>query len=463
MFKKALDTVEKFNMLHYGDKVVTGVSGGADSTALLLFLCSLKEKLAIEVYAVHVHHGIRGEEADRDMNFVKELCARLNVPCRIAMRNVVAMSKRDRLSEEEAGRIARYEEFENEAKIRGASAIAVAHNLNDQAETVIMRLCRGAGITGLAGIRPVRGKIIRPLLYCSRTEIEEYLRSNNQNFIIDSTNFETEYARNRVRLSVMPYLEKEINSGAVYNIAKSANMLYEEDEFIEYMAKSELDKAVIEKRSNEIVLNSKILASLHYVLLRRVIRLALRHIKKDIKDITLTHINSICQIIKNGGHSDINGGIKADESCGVLKIYMGDGEKNKNGGYFYNLLYDEPVFLKEAEVFIEISQNATKNDKTRKYLYTKVFNCDKISGNITVRNRKNGDRIRTDKAGNKTAKLKDIFIDKKIPSFEREKIPVIECQSGIISVLGVRDSAFFLPDENTENYLYIRVWRKEND
>ena len=287
MFKKALDTVEKFNMLHYGDKVVTGVSGGADSTALLFFLCSLKEKLAIEVYAVHVHHGIRGEEADRDMNFVKELCARLNVPCRIAMRDVVAMSKRDRLSEEEAGRIARYEEFENEAKIRGASAIAVAHNLNDQAETVIMRLCRGAGITGLAGIRPVRGKIIRPLLYCSRTEIEEYLRSNNQNFITDSTNFETEYARNRVRLSVMPYLEKEINSGAVYNIAKSANMLYEEDEFIEYMAKSELDKAVIEKRSNEIVLNSKILASLHYVLLRRVIRLALRHIKKDIKDIVL--------------------------------------------------------------------------------------------------------------------------------------------------------------------------------
>ena len=173
MFKKALDTVEKFNMLHYGDKGVTGVSGGADSTALLLFLCSLKEKLAIEVYAVHVHHGIRGEEADRDMNFVKELCTKLNVPCHVAIRDVVAMSKRDRLSEEEAGRIARYEEFENEAKIRGASAIAVAHNLNDQAETVIMRLCRGAGITGLAGIRPVRGKIIRPLLYCSRAEIEE--------------------------------------------------------------------------------------------------------------------------------------------------------------------------------------------------------------------------------------------------------------------------------------------------
>ena len=229
---KALKTVEKYNMLFKGAKVVAGVSGGADSTALLLFLCSLRETYNLEIYAVHVHHGIRGEEADGDMAFVQQLCKQMNVHCTVKHHDIKGMAKTKNLSEEEAGRMARYTDFEEELKKHKADLIAVAHNMNDQAETVIMRLCRGTGLTGLAGIRPVRGKIIRPLIDCFRSEIEEYLKENNQSFRTDSTNFEEDYTRNRIRLRVLPYMSKEINSAASENIAKTAVILRQEDDFI---------------------------------------------------------------------------------------------------------------------------------------------------------------------------------------------------------------------------------------
>ena len=186
----------------------------------------------------------------------------------------------------------------------------------------------------------------------------------------------------------------------------------------------------------------------------------MRYLRKDIKDITVTHIDSIAGIIKNGGHSDINGGIKADVSCGVLKIYIKT--ESTESGFTYKLEIDKTVFLKENELFIKISQKKPENDEKYKYVYTKVFDYDKISGNIVIRSRKNGDRLATGKNG-KTTKLKDIFIDKKIPNFDRDKIPVLSCENGIISVLGLKDSSFFAPDANTENYLYIYVWRKQDD
>ena len=169
MYIKAVNTVKKYNMLFKGAKVVTGVSGGADSTALLLFLCSLRESYNLEIYAVHVHHGIRGDEADRDMRFVENLCKKLNVECTVKHHDVKGISKEKGISEEEAGRMVRYSDFREELEKRGADFIAVAHNMNDQAETVIMRLCRGTGLTGMAGIRPVRGNIIRPIIDCFRS------------------------------------------------------------------------------------------------------------------------------------------------------------------------------------------------------------------------------------------------------------------------------------------------------
>ncbi len=455
---KALKTVEKYSMLFKGAKVVAGVSGGADSTALLLFLCSLRETYNLEIYAVHVHHGIRGEEADGDMAFVQQLCKQMNVHCTVKHHDIKGMAKTKNLSEEEAGRMARYTDFEEELKKHKADLIAVAHNMNDQAETVIMRLCRGTGLTGLAGIRPVRGKIIRPLIDCFRSEIEEYLKENNQSFRTDSTNFEEDYTRNRIRLRVLPYMSKEINSAASENIAKTAVILRQEDDFIESLAKEKLEKMTVSKKANSISLDSKMLCAENPVLQRRIVRMALRYIKKDIKDLALNHVESVLDIARKGGHCDLPLGLKADMSCGVLKFYFGNTEKIT---YSYELKPEEPIFVKECGLYFLATENNENKDEKHKYLYTKVFDCDKITYAMVVRNRIDGDKITVSSEG-KTKKLKDIFIDRKIPKDERNLVPVVSSGKDVIWLVGIRDSADFVPKDKNKRKIYIKVWGKEN-
>ena len=459
MYLKAVNTVKKYNMLFKGAKVVTGVSGGADSTALLLFLCSLRESYNLKVYAVHVHHGIRGEEADRDMHFVEDLCKKMNVECTVKHHDVIGISKEKGISEEEAGRMVRYKDFREELEKRGADFIAVAHNMNDQAETVIMRLCRGSGLTGMAGIRPVRGNIIRPLIDCFRSEIEEYLEFNNQEYINDSTNFEEDYTRNRIRLNVIPYLSKQINSGAMENIAKSAVLLRQEDDFLNSLALDNLNKIIIKKDEKSISLNAEKLCEADTVIQRRIIRLGLLKLKKDIKDISLNHVDSVLKIAQKGGHSDLPSGFSADMSCGILKLRIG---KAQSHDFSYKLELDKPVFVKECGLYFLMTENDEKLKENPNNLYTKVFDCDKIAINTEIRNRKNGDKIVVNKNGG-TKKLKDIFIDKKIPKDERDSIPVIVSGKDIISVWGIRDSAYFLSEKNGKNELFIYSWRKNYD
>ena len=459
MYLKAVNTVKKYNMLFKGAKIVTGVSGGADSTALLLFLCSLKESYNLEIYAVHVHHGIRGEEADRDMRFVEDLCKKLNVECTVKHHDVVSISKEKGISEEEAGREVRYKDFREELEKRNADFIAVAHNMNDQAETVIMRLCRGSGLTGMAGIRPVRGNIIRPLIDCFRSEIEEYLEFNNQEYINDSTNFKEDYTRNRIRLNVLPYLSSQINSSAMENIAKSTVLLREEDDYINSLALEKLNEITVKKEKNSVSLNSVKLCRINPVLQRRIIRMGLLALKKDIKDISLNHVDSVLKIASKGGHIDMPSGFCADISCGILKLRLG---KTQNHDFLYKLELDKPVFVKECGMYFLMTKNAEFLKEKHNYLYTKVFDCDKISINPEIRNRKNGDKIIINKNGG-TKKLKDIFIDKKIPKDERDNIPVIVMGKDIVSVWGIRDSAYFMPENNKENELFIHAWRKDYD
>ena len=221
MYKKALATISKYHMLKKGDSVVLGISGGADSVALLHLLCKQREELNLTLFVVHINHGIRGVEADRDEGFVRKLCARWRVNFKAETFDVPKMAKEMGITEEECGRHVRYEAFENCLKANNASKIAVAHNLNDQAETLVMRLCRGTGLTGLSGIAPVRGHIIRPLIECSREEIEAYLEELHQPYCTDSTNLKEDYTRNKIRLNLLPYMEKEMNAGVIRNLAKN--------------------------------------------------------------------------------------------------------------------------------------------------------------------------------------------------------------------------------------------------
>ena len=238
-----LQTIFKHNMLNRGDKVLAAVSGGADSVCMLHILNSLKNDLDIELYCAHINHGLRGDAADSDELFVKSLCRSLDIPFFSKTIDVAKMAEENKLTVEEAGRIARYSFFDELKMQYGLSKIATAHNKNDNAETVLMRIIRGTGVDGLCGIAYVRGDgVIRPILDVSRKEIEEYCTDNSLDFCTDATNADNDYTRNKIRNQLIPYLEREFNSNIIDAMTRLAENACEDSLFINGYAKRLFDR-----------------------------------------------------------------------------------------------------------------------------------------------------------------------------------------------------------------------------
>ena len=293
MMRKVLDFVNKNNIFKHGDSVILGVSGGADSVCMLHLLNSLKEDLGIELTVVHVDHGIRGIEAERDAEFVEHISEELGVECKIFHIDIPAIAREKKMSEEETGRIERYAVFESVAEEIGANKIAVAHNLNDNSETVLFNLFRGSKLKGMTGIPVKRGKIIRPLLCLTRKEIEGYLEKHHLDYCIDSTNKETQYSRNKLRLDILPYIKENINSKAEEHIVNTAQSLREVYDYIE----CQTDEAYENYVKNNIILNeSKDLPS---VILKEVVRRWIFNNTGSLKDITATHIDMVISLLHN--------------------------------------------------------------------------------------------------------------------------------------------------------------------
>ena len=480
--KKALNTINEFNMIRRGDKIVVGLSGGADSVALITLLSNLREKLELGLLAVHVNHGIRGEEAERDGNFARALCKKLGVDFVIRRFDVPKEAGELGVTEEEAGRIVRYRAFYEAVSEYGFNKIAVAHNMNDQAETVLMRLARGSGLTGLKGIRPVRDIIIRPLINCTRHEIEGWLKEIGQEYCTDSTNLKTDYARNKIRLEVIPYLEREINLKAAENIAKTAALVSEEDEFIEGEARKRYIHALEKEGEKSVYLNMDRLSGIETVLLRRVIRMGFRTFKKDIKNLNAIHISQVIGLIGAQSGKSINlpspFGARAEYGSLVLTAAA----PKKTGEYCYALKEGGAVYVPEAGIYVEVSREGqtacgfgkaenkavmesgaetSENSEKRIKVYTKAFKCDKINETLVVRNRQAGDFITVAKGGGRK-KLKDFFIDEKIPREERGSTALIASGSRILWVIGKRQ-AFTPYEEGPPDTLYIHVWEDLNN
>ena len=273
MRDKVRNTIKKYHMLQKGDKVVAGVSGGPDSMALLHILLSLKEEYGLFITVVHINHGLREEESEGDAHFVEQYCLQNRIPCKIENMQIREMALERGMGLEEAGRQARYQAFEDAAKSCGGAKIAVAHNKNDQAETVLMRLCRGAGLKGLSGIAPVRGEIIRPLIDCTREEIEGYCREQSIDYCVDKTNALDIYTRNKIRIQLLPFLEREINPNMVETLARTAEILSAENRFLD----QEADKAFLQcakKEKEAVVLDAALLSQIPEAVGRRVVFLA---------------------------------------------------------------------------------------------------------------------------------------------------------------------------------------------
>ncbi|MBO5141664.1 MAG: tRNA lysidine(34) synthetase TilS [Clostridia bacterium] len=298
MKNKVKQTIEKYNLINEEDKILVAVSGGPDSISLLNVLHDLGYNLCV----AHVNHGLR-ENAKKDEEFVKNFCEERNIPCFIKKINLKELMESDialkGMSTEEAGRKARYDFFNEVLRKQNCNKIATAHNSNDNVETVIMNMVRGSGLSGLKGIDASRDNIIRPLIETSRKEIEEYCKENNLNPRHDESNDETVYTRNKVRLELIPYIEKNINSNVVNNITRMSKIISEEERFILDLVEQSYNEIVLKESETEIICSLKLFNNLDVVLKRRLILKMIIKVLGNAKDIEKVHVDDIVKLCQN--------------------------------------------------------------------------------------------------------------------------------------------------------------------
>ncbi len=445
MMKKVLDFVTKNNILQHGDSVILGVSGGADSVCMLYLLNSLKEDLGIELTVVHVNHGIRGIEAERDAEFVEHISKELGVECKIFHIDIPSISREQKISEEEAGRTERYAIFESAAEEVGANKIAVAHNLNDNSETVLFNLFRGSRLKGMTGIPLKRGKIIRPLLCLTRDEIEVYLKNHHLDYCIDSTNKETEYSRNKLRLDILPYIKENINNKAEEHIVNTAESLREVYDYIE----CQTDAAYKNYVKNNVILNKA--KELPPVILKEVIRQWIFNNTGSLKDITATHIDMVVSLLNNSVSKRIEISCLSIIKKGYQGIELGERKEPKKK--IQQILLEDNKINQVEHFSASFEESSINKEKIPDLMYTKWFDYDKING-LLLRNRQSGDYIIVNDKGGKK-KLKDYFIDEKVPREKRDEILLLADGNHIVWIVGYRISEYFKVTSETEKIIKI--------
>lgn len=462
--EKVRETIKKFEMLSPGDRVVVGVSGGPDSVALLHILKELALQLKVSLSIAHLNHRFRGKESDRDAEYVQELALELGLPVIVESRDVSAFIKKEGLSLEDGARRARYDFFARVVKRVKANKVALGHNADDQAETVLMRLLRGSGREGLGGIPPVRElkpgskvKIIRPLIEATREEIEKYLKENRVKARLDASNIEPIYLRNRIRLKLLPLLTK-YNPNIKSILVRTAQILGEEDRYLERIVSQHL-KRIVKKGKEGITLDIIKLSSLSLPIQRRILRETLGSIKGNKLDIQLAHIDDILDLLKARGRAslDLPGNILITKEYRKLSIHF----KREKKASSFNYSLKVPGITKIPELGLSFR---TKIPKTRPRALKKglkkraYFDYGRIKAPLSLRNREAGDRFQPlGMRGSK--KLKDFFIDEKIPLKERERIPLLVSGKEIIWVVGHRISDKAKVTNKTEKVLMVEVKR----
>lgn len=448
LLERVRQTILQYDMFSAHTNIVIGLSGGADSVALVHILWRLQKQYHWQLQTVHIHHGLRGQEADADAAFAKAYSESLDIACDVVYFDAAKAAKEQKCTVEEAGRNFRYHIFAEYAGKTGR--IAVAHHADDQAETVLMRLCRGTGLDGLKGMLPVRNQIIRPLLFCSRKEIEQYCQQHGLSYQQDSTNFETAYTRNKIRLQVIPLLE-QVHAGSAAHLAKTASLLAEENDFMTQTATQMY--AQIRMPEKQVCLQKEPLQHMHRALRRRILRLAVEEATGTTKNLTQAHLEAMEHLVmqNKNGFVQIVGGW---QFCLEYHRLIFCKEQISKTEYLYDLQLDTPIYIEEMNVFVECGLITEKNREFCDNDCTKLFDYDKIKKSLCVRNRRTGDRIRL-RGG--TKKLKSLFIDEKIPKAKRDTIPLLACGEEILWIYGGQTSVAFATDETTKKYIWVRI------
>lgn len=323
MEKKVLETIKKFNLIEEGDKIVTAVSGGPDSIAMLDILIKIRDKLNFSLCVAHVNHLIR-EEAEEDKKFVEKYCKKNNIDFYSKSIDVQKLANNNKIGTEEAGRLVRYDFFDEVLEKTNSNKIAIAHNKNDRAETIIMNTLRGSGISGLKGIEAARGKYIRPLIECERSEIETYCKRENINPRIDKTNFDNTYTRNKIRNVVIPYIQKEFNPNIINTLERLSQLVCEEEEYIEkQIIKTYMDLLIEEDVPNQIILDLKSFNKQEKVIKSRVLIYTINKLFNTSKGIEKIHIEDVIRLCeKNIGNKYLTPNKKIKILVKNHKIYF---------------------------------------------------------------------------------------------------------------------------------------------
>ena len=300
MEEKVLRTIKKFNLIEDRDKIVLAVSGGPDSISMLNILNNFKKEkiLNFDFCVAHVNHMIR-KEAKEDEMFVKAYCEKNDISFYSKSIDVKKLANNNKIGTEEAGRNARYEFFDEILRKTNSDRIAIAHNKNDKAETIIMNILRGSGISGLKGIEAKRGKYIRPLIECERFEIEKYCEEKNLKPRIDKTNFENIYTRNKIRNVVIPYIEKEFNPNIIETLNRLSEVVSDEENYIEKVVLNKFKEILINARENEIVLDLKEFNNEEKVIKSRIVLYTITRLFGTSKEIAKVHIEDIIKLCSN--------------------------------------------------------------------------------------------------------------------------------------------------------------------
>lgn len=453
---KVLSTIREYNLIQENDNIVVGVSGGPDSMALLYVLLEIEPLIKFNIYVAHVNHGVRGEDAKSDQLFVEEIAKNLNLPYYTKNVNMIEYGKEKGISSEEAGRELRYGFFREILDSVGGGKIAVAHNMNDQAETLIMRFLRGTGIDGLKGMDFKTKDIIRPILGIDRGEIESYIENNNIKTVLDKTNLEPIYSRNKVRLELIPYIEKNFNPNIINTLWRLSRIASMDSEFLEEYSEGRYNNIVKNQDKHSIILDGGKLFEEDKSIQQRIIRIAILKINGSLQGITEIQISSVINLFmgsNTGKEIHLSNNIIAKTSYGDLIIEKGINRYvNK---YFYELKFlglnvlEDIGYSFNIEIFPKDDGFTMNKGKNIKY-----FDFDMVKGNLAVRNRLDGDRLIP--FGMKgTKKLKDYFIDEKVPKEMRDKIPLIVDEENILWVVGYRTNDLYKVTKKTKIILSI--------
>ena len=453
MINKAANYIKAHNLVDNGDRILIGVSGGADSVCLLHILSTLYKDKDVALFAVHIHHGIRKEEADRDEAFVRALCGSLKIEYKAYHYDVVSLARTEKLSEEEAGRKVRYEAFADASGEFNCNKVAIAHNKNDNAETFLFNLFRGSAVKGLTGMDSIITMktevgsimIIRPLLSITREEIEAYIEENNLLYQEDSTNYSDLYTRNKIRNHVLQYAKNQINTNVIGHINDAAGHLSETYAFIENYISRQYKLIVKEiNGSYEYAVND--LEREDIVIRKGIIRKILSELGQGLKDIEAKHVEAILSLASKqvGKMVHLPYEIIALKKYESIKLYIYS-NKNEQSLCNYEVNVDIDIMIPgetrigQQGIYIETEVlNYNNNAIFPKNSCMKWFDYDKIENTLKLRARNTGDYLQIDSQGGRK-KLKDYFIDLKIPKEERGRLLLVADGNHIMWIMGYGD------------------------